>query len=238
MIMNNLIGPVSEGSNCEEDKFFALLSNINKMILDFNDDSQETDNTDQVAVPIDIEKENEKNMLDTIVFDPLFGQTELNFVESESISNTSSAICRKLMDITTCDDCQLSLQEPSIQLNNNNIVLPSQTFKAHFEKIFLTINAAIPYFCHEKSVKKTLISQIENIEQYPIGCKLHSNEMAMKLKELTANYALLAFTNTINNTLSGKITEKTPGCNHIQEKAFEFRRKKSKIGKHSDKFIV
>lgn len=238
MIMNNLIGPVSEGSNCEEDKFFALLSNINKMILDFNDDSQETDNTDQVAVPIDIEKENEKNMLDTIVFDPLFGQTELNFVESESISNTSSAICRKLMDITTCDDCQLSLQEPSIQLNNNDIVLPSQTFKAHFEKIFLTINAAIPYFCHEKSVKKTLISQIENIEQYPIGCKLHSNEMAMKLKDLTANYALLAFTNTINNTLSGKITEKTPGCNHIQEKAFEFRRKKSKIGKHSDKFIV
>lgn len=238
MIMNNLIGPVSKGSNCEEDKFFALLSNINKMILDFDNDSQETDETVQINNDVPIDIENEKNMLDTIVFDPLFGETVLDFVECESISNTSSYICQKLMEITTCDDCQLSLQEPLIQFNDNDIVLPSQTFKAHFEKIFRIITAAIPHFCHEKSIKKKLISQIENIEQYQIGCEDHSNEMAMKLKDLTANYALSAFTNTINNTLSGKITEKLPGCDHIQEKAFEFRRKKSRIGKHSDKFNV
>lgn len=240
--MNNLSGPVSKGSNCEEDRFFALLSNINKMILDFDDDAQETDENDQIyndVVQIDVEKENERNMLDTIIFDPLFGETELNFVESESISNSSSAICRKLMDITTCDDCHISLQEPSLQINYNelDIILPSQTFKAHFEKIFRAINVAIPHFCHEKSIKKNIISQIDSIQECPVGCEIHSNEMAMKIKDLTANYALIAFCNTINNTLSGKIPELPPGCNHIQEKAFIFRQKKSRIGKHSDKFI-
>lgn len=96
MIMNNLIGPVSKGSNCEEDTFFALLNNINEMFLDFDDDPQETDETVQInneVVQIDVEKENERIMLDTIVFDPLFGDTELNFVESESMSDSANVIC-------------------------------------------------------------------------------------------------------------------------------------------------
>lgn len=234
MIMNNLIGPVSKGSNCEEDKFFALLSNINEMILDFDDETDEHEQINNDSVQIDVEKENERNMLDTIVFDPLFGETELNFVESASISNTSSSICRKLIETTACDNCQISLQ--SLQ-SNNDIVLPSETFKTHFEKIFRDINVAIPHFCHEKSVKKKIVSQVQSIQEYPIGCEIHCEDMAMKLKDLTVNHALSAFTNTINNTLSGKIKELTPGCDHIQEKAFVFRQKKTRIGKHSDKFI-
>lgn len=240
MILNNLSGPVSKGSNCEEDKFFALLSNINKMILDFNEKTDQNNNNDTMEIDENEENlldENEQNMLDMIVFDPLFGDTDLNFVERESISNTTSAICRKLIGTTTCDNCIVSLQEPSQQSNNNDIILPSQTFKTHFEKIFFAINVAIPHFCHEISVKKKIVSQVRSIHEHPIGCKEHCDMMAIKLKDLTVNYALLAFTNTVNNILSGKIPDLIPGCDHIHQMAFEFRQKKKRIGKHSDKFI-
>ncbi len=238
MIMNNLIGPVSKGSNCEEDRFYALLSNINKMMLEFDDKTDEIDH-DQINVAMEmvIEEENEINMLDAIVFDPLFGESQLNFVETESISHTTSVICRKLIETTNCDDCQTSLQEPSLDLNPDHITLPSQTFSAHFKKLFCSINAAIPHFCHEKSVRKKIGPQIQTIEEHIIGCAIHCEEMAMKLKEMTIDHSLSAFTNTINNTLSGKIKEEIPGCDHIQQMAFEFRKKKSQIGKHSDKFI-
>lgn len=233
LIINNLIGPVSDGSNCEQDKFFALLSNINEMLLDYDDKTDETDNNIEHT---DIESINEAIMLDTIVFDPLFGEEPMNFIENESISNTSSSICRKLMDLTNCDDCRISLQEPLPNRDELDIILPSKTFKTHFEKIFSALNVAIPYFCSEKSVKKKIISQIESVEVDTIGCNEHCKEMAMNLKDLTANYTLFAFCNSINNILSNKISTLPPGYNHMQEKAFIFRQKKSRIGKYSDIF--
>lgn len=239
MIMNNLIGPTSKASNCEEDKFFALLNNINKMLLDFGECTDGTEENGQI-IPISIdttEKENATGMLDTIVFDPLFGETDLSFVDSESILNSSSIICRKLIEMTPCDDCHSTLQETPIDSVANDIIFPSSNFTKHFEKVFLAVNVAIPHFCHEKSVRKKIISQVESAQEYPIGCEEHCKELALKLKELTTNSSLTSFCNTVNNTLSGKITELPAGCDHIQVKAFEFRQKKLHIGKHSDKFL-
>lgn len=204
------------------------------MLLDYEEDTEETGNNIENT---DVQNVSEENMLDAIVFDPLFGEQELNFIESESISNTSSSICRKLMEVTSCDDCRVSLQEPNLQLHELDIILPSRAFKSHFEKIFCALNVAIPHFCSETFVKKKIISQIQSIEVDSIGCKEHCNEMAIKLKDLTANYALLAFCNNINNTLSGKISILPPRYDHIQEKAFIFRQKKKRIGNHSDIFI-
>lgn len=237
MIMNNLAGPVSEGANCEEDEFFALLSNINEMLLEFDDCVKNTEETDQASNVIRINTENEESMLDTIVFDPLFGEAELNFIETESVLNSCSAICRKLLEMIQCVECQITLQEQSTEYSSSGIVFPSQNFKKHFEKMFLSINTAIPHFCHEKSVRKKIISQIESVQEYPIGCEEHCKETAVKLKELTISYALSAFCHTINNTLSGKVVELPAGCDHIQTKAFEFRQKKHHIGKHADKFV-
>lgn len=245
VIMNNLIGPVSENSNCEEDSFFALLSNINEMLLDYDEETERTDKNSDIDNNNNIEQDDNQNvnqedvMLDCIVFDPLFGEKEFNFIESESISNTSGTICRKLIEITTCEDCEASLQESDPQLNIDelDIIFPSKAFKIHFEKIFHAINTAIPHFCSEKSVKKKIISQVENIHVDAIGCEKHCKDMAIKLKELIATFALSAFCNTINNTLSGKISNLPAGYDHIQEKAFLFRKKKRGIGKHSDIFI-
>lgn len=71
----------------------------------------------------------------------------------------------------------MSLQEPCSQVNNEqDIILPSQAFKTHFENIFRAINIAIPHFFHEKSIKKKVIKEIESIQEHPIGCEVHLND--------------------------------------------------------------
>lgn len=258
-IMNNLIGPVSEGSNCEPDQFYALLGNINEMLLEYHENACEIDemskavNTEEqkqihydsedntVLIVTDIANNDvdyEDEMLDLILFDPLFGE-ELTFIENESITASAGKILQKLMKITTCDDCKLALQEPtekSTYIDPNLIVFPSLQFNKQFEKIYSSLNIAIPRFCHENSIKRKIITHISNIQVDGISCEIHSKEIEIKLKDLTANYALLGFCNDINNILSGKTKVLPSRFNHIQKKAFEFRKQKNAIGKYSDKF--
>lgn len=229
MVINNLTCQSSVGSNCEEDKFIPLLSNINEMVLDYQEQTEQTD---------DDNKENEVDMLEAIVFDTLFGEKELNFVETESISNQSSVICQKIMQLTNCDDCKSSLQEPSVLLEKSgmDIISPSQAFKTQFETVFCGLNIVIPHLCFEKSVKKKVLSHIETIQVSSIGCVEHCNEMAKIFKDLTANYALKRFCTNINSILSGKTSILPLNPNIIQEKALIFRLKRKRIGKYSDIF--
>lgn len=226
MIVNNLTGTNSIGSNCEEDKSIALLNNIDELLLNYK------------KLPTK-EIQNEDEILETVVFDQIFAEEELDFVEEESISNASSVVCQKLLKLTDCSECKRKLQAPSAvseRTSNLDITLPSQMFKRYFKNIFCGANLVIPYLCSEVSLMKKVKSYIDPIQVSEIGCLKHDIEMSMKLKQCTVHYALIKFCKNINSFLSGKTTVLPSFHNHIQELAYEFRLKRKRIGKYSDIF--
>lgn len=225
--MNNLIGPISLDANCEDDKSVALLSDIDALLLDSEILFQNTN---------EIQEENE--ILETIVFDPIFTEEELVFVENASVSRASSVVCRKLLPLIDCSDCKCKMQTSTILSETDqslDIIRPSQQFQNQFKRVFCGVNQAIPDLCSEKSVMKKVLASVDKIEVTEIGCRDHNEELTMKLKQCTINYALIKFCNNVNNLLSGKISILPPNYNDIEKEAFIFRLKRKK-GKYSDIF--
>lgn len=123
MIMNHLIGPVSDGSNCEEDKFYALLSNINEMLLDYDTPkTDEADESDETEAGCKIELDSDDNVLEVVINNPSVNYEEgmlasivfdpIPFTENESMMDSTSKICQKLLKRISCDTCKASMQEP------------------------------------------------------------------------------------------------------------------------------
>lgn len=64
------------------------------------------------------------------------------------------------------------------------------------------------------------------------GCNLHKTEFTQEIIKLTSESLITAFTNKVNNFLSGKVDVLNDPHDHIQKAAFDFRQKKKHIGKY------
>lgn len=261
MTINNITGSNSLRSNCEPDSSASILSNIHEFILDRDKEEfvdMDTDdlvvynpmyesgsdeetygvkdfivyNSDSSDVEMDlanskvISKINDVNEL--IVFDPEFEDVQLNFFEESYFSQSSSVICQKLKKLTKfslCDGCKTSF------ITDESILM------LHCKKVLCFLFDVIPHLCLEMNLKKKLLAKISLLAT--IGCPDHELEIDQKIKELCVDHTINSFIHNINQFLSGKIDILPEKCNIIQKLAFakyDQRRKKKKIGKHSDLF--
>lgn len=171
------------------------------------------------------------------MFDPIFVEEDLQSeVEVESISFASSAVCRKLLERTDCDNCKCIMQTSTALFDSEDTVRPSEHFQTQFRKVLSGVNQVLPHLCAENYVSKAILESIGDIKVDVLGCDEHKNEMTKKLKQITINYALIQFCKNINNLLYGKTTEVTKNYNAIEKKAIDQKRKR--IGKFSDIFEV
>lgn len=230
VIVNNLVGPISLDANCEDDKAVALLSDIDSLLLDREENIQN-------------EPTIEDDVLETIVFDPIFVEEELTFIENQSVSRAGSVVCAKILQTIGCNECKrvirfgpnssLSLSE----LNENCLARPSKEFQTQFHKIFSAVNQVLPDLCAEKSILKKTVESISSVKISGIGCLEHESELSDKLKKCITNYALIHFCNNVNNIFTGKIFALPLNANVIQEKAYKFVLKHKRIGKYTDIFL-
>lgn len=244
MIFNNLISAKSISSNCEQDASFALLNNIDDLILQHtNRANTETINAQTNDFYVDV------------ICDPEPTKIELNFFETESLKYASTVTCSKVVDRNSCENCESTLQiysdfnDKIIGRKENvpNLMFPSASFIKVFEKVFEFAVQIIPSFVSEKSIKKILIAEVMKryeeeiitkniIKLTALGCVEHNEQVINDLFEMTINDALNAFCKNINGFLTGKINDLPPDPNAIQDLARTFWLSKSHIGKHSDIF--
>lgn len=119
------------------------------------------------------------------------------------------------------------------------LVYPSSIFIDTFKTLWTHAKLYIPYFCHEKSVMKIILFYLnKNVDCPDVGCEDHNSDIFSELKELTVSYCLVDFCKEINSLLHGKIKELPLNHSFVHVNALEFRKKKKKVGKHSDKFIL
>lgn len=238
MTINNITCSNSLSTNCEPDSSVPLLSNVHELFLNFKQENENI-NCDQNDIDSDRHAINsdkgcdQNDMFEAIIFDPQFSESELKFTEKYALSHVSNLIYNKVLKVTVCEDCRNNLQSNSVDNDDQN--LPSPEFIQNFEILFCKLNEMIPHVCSEKSLKKTLISHIEDMN---IGCAKHHKEVSLNMKKISISYALFSFCNDINSILSKKTTTQTANSNKIQDQAFTFVRKKKQIGKFSDIFTV
>lgn len=178
-----------------------------------------------------------------IVFEPEVPKMDLYVTEDEAISRLCGTVCRNLVEKMNCSRCIDYLETQSDfephDINNNSSdsiqILyknPSSAFMKSFKILYYYSAQIIPDLCSEKSLKTKLINQLANAEFDESSCSEHKNEVAIKMKDLAADYAIKDFNNNINNVLSGKITSIPRGSNDMLNLALNFRNK----GKHKGKY--
>lgn len=221
MIINNITCSNSISTNCEKDSTIPLLNDLHKFFFDFKEKIGvvNDDNSDVHCKAND--------MLETIVFDPQF--SELNVTENDTLPNNSHTIFNKVFKKIACENCGNSLE-----FLDKDARGPSPVFLKNIQKFLSEVNQMIPHICSEKSLRKTMISMIDDME---IGCPEHYEYVSLILKEISINYALVSFCQNINSLLSGKTKSLPDEFNHMQDLAFQFQIKKRRIGKFTDKFL-
>ncbi len=252
MTINNITGTNSLRSNCEQDHSTSIVENIHEFILGCNkeppkdtmefdefiafdpidngESNQECYGSDEMVV---FECDEEMNLIETnaathhdevIVLDLQLENETSSYFESQALSLAACSIYRKMMKFNHCLECKNVLQETEA------------TFIQNCVTILRKLDDIIPHLCSEYSVKKKLLANIESITTDTMGGPDHDLEMALKMKELSAGYILQHFCDDVNRFLSGKTDVLPINNNHIQELAIIHRRKKKRIGKHSDIF--
>lgn len=227
MILNNLMNSKSVSTNCEPDNASALLNDINDLII-----------THISSIDTEALINETDDLYSEVVFDPQFTQQELNFLESESLTQVANTIRSRIDTQCFCNNCSRELE-----YNDHKKVLqcsPSH-FTEIFQKVFEFTLKIIPSFATEKFLKKAVVEEIkrkyqEEVESFGIGCVEHNREMVNTLFEVIAIYALKIFCKNLNDYLTGKIIELPNHSSDIQDLAHTFWVKKTRIGKHSDKF--
>lgn len=140
MILNNLSGARPVSTNCEPDSSFALLTDIENLVLEYNA-THSSDDTET----IEFRKE---DLYEDVICDPQSTKPELNFFENESLTFISNEICTKIVNRICCENCQCTLQA-DLELKEHNIIksrgnlsdltdltYPSVNFIKIFKKIF------------------------------------------------------------------------------------------------------
>lgn len=223
----SMVTSTSKNSNCEKDSSFPLLNNVQDLFL-CNKPQQANQETSQNG-----HDENENpNMLETMIFDPLFLESELNFTENLAISQASNLICQKFLLKTGCKKCKKNIQAPT---DHQIFTSPSINFMRNCKNLLCSINEQMPNLCSEKLLKEKLLTYVQGIQLDDIGCAKHKDTILIKLKNCCINYAIVSYCQKINNYLSGKITCKPPENDNIKQLAYKFRVKRKRIGKYSDK---
>lgn len=233
IIINNLISADSLNANCKKDSATALLTDIHDYILGLK---KNTDH-DQSNIPINIASILDVD--DDIIFEPESIDYDVDFIETEpmcymssmSVTSLCGTVCREILLKTDCSDCKIKMQAVE------NTMYPSAIFIENFKTLFTYASSYVPYFCHEKSLKKVLMFYLnKNVDCGAVGCFIHNQEIISEMKELTVSYCLVNFCKEINQLLHGKnkVLPRNPSFMHVN--ALEYRKKRSKIGKHSDKF--
>lgn len=113
---------------------------------------------------------------------------------------------------------------------------PSSAFMQIFKRLFDVSSQLIPDLCSENCLKVKIVNHLENEEFDDVGCSDHKKQIATKIKDYAAYYAIIDFCKNINNLLSGKIKCLPINSNHMLELALNFREKGKHNGKYSDKF--
>lgn len=232
MMVNNLTSANSISSNCEKDFSIPLLDNLHDFLLEYKDKEPANQNA-----------ENDPSDIIEFVFPDV---VELNVVEDDALSYVCSVICRKMLQVTDCEQCVNKIQSkpllksPDLFSINDDCDTthkrPSENFILNFKTLFCAINEILPHLCSEKFLKTKILNHINNINIEFVGCLTHNAEMVLKLKQYSVHYAIMSFCKNINSTLAKKITAIPSNANHIQKLAIEFRKKRKGIGRYSDLF--
>lgn len=236
MILNNLMSAKSVSSNCEPDHSIALLTDVHDLIENYISGAS--------VFPENIENQPD-DVYAYVLFDPEYKDQQLNFFESESLTQAANLVRWQILGQCTCNDCKSELQ-PNIDEEQS---IPPPCFIQFFEKIFTFLLQTIPTFASQKNLKKIVVDEIkknfveeggwQNYEESMIGCVEHNEEIINKTVDLTTFYALKLFIKNINDFLSGKIKVLPNEPSNIQQLAHTFWMKKTtRIGKHSDKFKI
>lgn len=257
MLVNNLNSGTSLSSNCEPDFSKPLVNNVHELLLEYIEISErENQNEIQESVsnPLELTDFNSNELVlfglqefkgcntdELISFEPEFASMELSFVEEESISLLCGTVCRKLIEKTDCSHCINLLETPAPDMTNElsnsdqfSYKTPSSAFIKCFKSVYYFHTQIIPDLCSEKSLKSKIVNQlVKDIEE--IGCSEHKKELTTKMKYISADYAIKDFCNSINNLLSGKVTELPLSSNHMQSLALDFRNKGKHNGKYKEK---
>lgn len=224
-ILNNLTSSNSMKSNCEKDNSTSLLNNFDRIVL------KGTNQVLGTASERPIDSCNEQDPLDLILFDPQL--PEIDVVETEVLTFISSLICDDLLKDIDCELCINSLQTVSKgsvhDILSSNLSYPSETFISNLKKVWYGMAGLLPNLCVAIPLKKTLVSNVNNIRIiYRMGCRKHNKYIKKILLNITAVHAIKAFCTTINDLLSNKTKVLPEHCKGIQiyEVAFAFRKKR------------
>lgn len=252
MNVNNITDSNSLAMNCEKDSSVPLFKNLHAFFSNNkqNNGATTVKNSSQSNIgqndaieiigfdPEFTESEfqidhNQNDTFDAVVFDPQFDESERSelITENETLSFVLNSILKKLLKVAACENCRRSLKM------YDNMSYPLAVLE-DFNKIFCKINAMMPHICSEKAVKKTLLTHIEDLD-LNFGCREHYKDLSLNFKEYFTKHAILSFCKNINSILSGKITiqeSQLHDLNDIQYQAYQFRKKKKRIGKYTDKF--
>lgn len=242
MMINNITGSSSLHTNCEPDDSTAILANVHDFISQCKD--QSTDGMGDLDIPIDYERfvdsddsvdfhslpEGEDRLMkfeevNTFNSDLSLVKTKLNLIESEAGSHNAAKVCQKVFKHMKCDSCRDHLN----LMGDAGLITTVQ-------EVLCKIHEKIPSICFEHELKEKLLTHIQSIDIDPIGCREHEDELAIKIKKSAVDQAISLFCSDVNKILSGTITILPDNPNSIQKLAFEHRRKKRGIGKHSDIF--
>lgn len=147
MIINNITGSNSLNANCEPDLSVPLLNNVHAFFLDYKHKKSTKSNSGS-------SHSDETNILEAIIFDPQFTESELKYTEKQAICDSSNLIYNKLLQATACQECRNNLQYSSNNSGDVCVNNPSTAFIINFQQIFSKINQMIPDICSEKSLKK------------------------------------------------------------------------------------
>lgn len=221
-------------TNCEVDASVPLLNNVHDLILDYKKNARSPDDE---RIDEDIDRENGHQ---DIIIDPLFSVQDMHFVEDKALSYESSNICRKLLQLTNCEDCinTIHYADHLSEINEDYISsgIPTPTFNQNFKNLVRVINDIIPLLCSQKCLKLKILSHINMLELDKIGCPHHETTVTQKLKELCVHFGIISFCKNINNILTGKVKSIPAHANNMEKLAYSFNEKRKNIGKHSDIF--
>lgn len=244
VFVNNLKSSHSIKSNCEEDLSTPLLTEVQELFLNDDDDANERENE------CGLNDENGDDMeidgyvydYDPIITDLKYSEQEMK-LDDDAIPNVSSSVCNKMFEVIKCEKCRKTL-ETSYDLNDSKINSdsditlkhPSVLFVDNVKSVFSFIKFVLPRICEEKRLKEKLIKYLDNVKIIEMGCPKHHAGVEFIFKERSSMYAILLFCKNVNHFLCGKNVTLPPDCNEIEEKAHTFYNKKQNIGKHSDIF--
>lgn len=159
------MGPISLNANCQDDQSAAPVNDVQKLI-DHKDDAKEDDD----------------EILDAVVFDPIFVEEDLQNVHNESISWASSSVCQKLNEKLECDSCK-----ETIETSDYGRARPSLEFELKFQRLLSWVNQIIPDLCSEHEISKKILDAVSDFDCTDFGCDDHKCILATNFKKCTIN---------------------------------------------------